>query len=191
MGSFLWLIYVWICLLKTAVMILHFFLLRESRLLKAGVNSVSWCPQMTLNFVEEINDLIRLIIILALADEVVWRQHILIRCLFFTFRSQMIRFVMVWPFSPSSLFAACCSSSAGGSGCSPSRGRRRSWWQPVWRGWRPNCGTGTNSGRVTPAAGAAPHRVASQTPPKRQRCSVVPPAGRGELLTGVACWTCS
>lgn len=46
------------------------------------VNSVSFCQQMTLNFGEKINDFIRLIIILALAGEVVERQHILMRCLF-------------------------------------------------------------------------------------------------------------
>lgn len=65
-------IYVWICLLKNCchnIFFIRGILITESRC----VNSVSFCQQMTLNFGEEINDFIRMIIILALAGEVVER----------------------------------------------------------------------------------------------------------------------
>lgn len=61
-------IYVWICLLKNCchnIFFIRGILITESRC----VNSVSFCQQMTRNFGEEINDFIKIIIILALAGE--------------------------------------------------------------------------------------------------------------------------
>lgn len=96
-----------------------------------------------------------------------------------------------WIFSPSSLSAACRRRDAGRSGCPPSRGRQQLSGRPAGRLQCPRCGTGTSSGHVTPAAGVALRRVASQTPPSRQRCSVATPAGRGAARTAAPCLTCS
>lgn len=94
-------------------------------------------------------------------------------------------------FSRSFLFLVVCRSIAGTSGRPPSRGRRRSSSRPAGLRRCPRCDTGTSSGHVMPAASVLLRCVASQTPPRRWRCSAAPLAGRGAVLTDAACWTCS
>lgn len=115
--------------------------------------------------------------------------HIKTRCVFSWWKNDTTS-IKRRLFSLSSPFVAFCSNAPSSEG-SPSRWQRPSQWRPAGRHRCPRCDTGTSSGYATPAAGVALHRVASQTPPRRQRCSAASPAGRGAALTDAECWTCS